>query len=881
MRRILRRLVARVGGLLRHARTDFEAELQSHLDLHIADNLNMGMTPDQAKRRALVALGGATQARERYRDGIGLTWVDALMKDVLFGLRTMRRHAGFTMLAIVTLAIGIASTNTAFTILNAVMLREMPFDEAHRLLEVGLVDPHDDDISLSYPDFVDWKRSSRMFDGLAAFQTANVNVGDDQIAPERFLGSSISANTFSLLRVQPAMGRDFTADDDHVGAPAVAILSDRIWRRRYDSDPAILGRTIRINAQAVVVVGVMGPSMEFPMNTALWLPIAKNRRLTTEPRDSRNLAVFGRLADGVTVDEAKAELNAIAENLKRDFPETNARTRAQVGKLRPGIGAPLLVIFGALMAAVGLLLMVSCANVANLMLSRGLQRSREVAIRMAMGATRWRVIRQLLIESVVLAACAGLVALALSSIAMRLFMTYSDEIDRPFWMDFSMDASVLMFLCALCLGTGIVFGLAPALHLARAGTSDVRKEAGGRTGTAGVRSQRWSAVFVITEVVLTVVLVAGAVAMIRRLSEEMSVKDQIDSTRVMTMTLRLPVEKYAAPQQWSEFYRRLEERFDGLTNIPALTVASVPPFVRAGRREISLDGRVPSDGDRLPLAEVASVGSRYVETVGLRLLRGRTLHNDDAAAGREGAVVDQLFVDRFLTGREPLGHAITLYANRQSPRRATIVGVVQTLAEPNVAQSAPVVYVPYLSEPTPSIVVLAHLRNEEHASSVASTLREEIRRLDPDLPLFDARTLDELFNWRLWANRVFGGMFVIFAGSAVLIASVGIYGVVAYTTAQRTQEIGIRMTLGASRRHLWWTMTRSKLVQIGVGLTIGIVAAFLLLRLMGGLLVGRFGQDPATLGASAAFLLMVSVVAMVRPVWRATSGSPVAALRYE
>lgn len=275
---MLRRVLTRALAPLLRRQGDFDAELRSHLELHVADNIRAGMTPEEARRRALIALGGVEQARERYRDAFRLPWLDALVNDVQFGFRTMRRSAGFTMLAIVTLAVGIAATNTAFTILNAVILREMPFDNADRLVEVGLIDPQDDDMRLSYADFIEWRRSSRMLDGLAAFQTANVNVGDDDIAPERFLGSSISANTFGVLRVRPVMGRDFTAADDQIGAPAVVILSDRLWRRRYESDPAILGRTIRINARTAVVVGVMGPGMEFPMNTALWQPIAQNPR---------------------------------------------------------------------------------------------------------------------------------------------------------------------------------------------------------------------------------------------------------------------------------------------------------------------------------------------------------------------------------------------------------------------------------------------------------------------------------------------------------------------------------------------------------------------------------------------------------------------------
>ncbi len=827
--------------------------------MHIADNVRAGMTPDEARRQALIALGGMEQTRERYRDAVTFRWIDALLKDIQFGFRTMRRSAGFTMLAIVTLAVGIAATNTAFTIMNAVMIRELPFDEADRLVDVGIVEPDDLDSSLSYADFRDWQASARTFEGLGAFQTGNINVADDNIAAERFLGSSISANTFKLLRVHPAIGRDFTADDDKPGAAAVVILSDRVWQRRYGSDPNILGRAIRVNAEPVTVIGVMPPQLEFPLNTALWQPLGTRRGIRNQPRDDRNLAVVGRLGYRVTRAEAAAELNSIAERLAREFPATNSRTRAHVSEFRPGIGGPLLIVFGALMSAVGLLLLVSCANVANLLLSRSLQRSREVSIRAAMGATRWRLVRQLLVESLMLAASAGLFALVLSMAAMQVFMKFSAEIDRPFWMDFSMDASVFSFLCVVCLGTSIVFGLAPALHLSRTGANDVLKEAAGRTGTSGVRTRRWSAALVVAEVVLTVVLLTGAVSMMRHLADELSVKRQVDAARLLTIRLRLPAEKYPTREDLSAFYRRLEERLAGLSNIPSLTLANVAPFMGGGRRQISIDGRVSADGERLPVADVSIVGARYFETVGLRVLRGRTLGDDDAADGREGVVVDQRFVDRLLSGRDPVGQPITLIEDGAAPRRVTIVGVARALHHPSVEDPVPVVYTPYLSEPVTSIVFLARLRNYTDANGVASTLREEIRALDPDLPLFDMRTLEELLNWILWLNRVFGGMFAIFAGVAVLIATVGIYGVAAYAMSQRTQEIGIRMALGAPRARLWWTMMRSKIIQVAIGLGLGAGGGVLLLGLMGGLLVGQVRPGSRSRSPRARGFLLVVV----------------------
>jgi putative ABC transport system permease protein len=865
----------------RKRETEFSAELQSHLDMHVADNVRAGMTEEEARRRALIALGGEMQTRERYRDAFTFAWVDALFKDVQFGLRTMRRSAGFTTLAVVTLAIGIAATNTAFTIVNTVLIRELPFDEPDRIVAIGVTGRGGDLSDVSYPDFKDWERATRSFVGIAAIRTMTMNVSDNDRAPERFLGSYVSARTFRLLRIQPAAGRDFTADEDRDGAPPVVILSHRVWEDRYARDPEILGRTIRVNTQPVTVIGVMPGDMEFPMNSALWQPLAMMRGLTSQPRDARTLGVFGRLADGVSDVEAAVELDAITAALARDFPETNRDTRARVERLRPGIGAPWFVIFGALMSAVGLLLLVSCANVANLLLSRSAQRSREVAIRASLGAPRSRILRQLLIESVMLAGVAGVVALPVSVAAIRLFVTYTDEIGRPFWMDFSMDAGVFAFLCAVCLGTGIVFGLAPSLHLARTGAGDTLRQSSGRTATAGGWTRRWSGALIVVEVVLTLVLLAGAVSMVRFASAESNVRREIDTSRILTMTLRLPTETYPAAEDRTAFYRRLDERLAHMRIASSVAVAGVPPLLRQSSRELSVDGRDPIDGQRLPMVDVVNVGTRYFETIGLRAVRGRTLTEDDGTLGREGVVVDQRFADRFFPQGNPLGATITLLVNGGSPSRMTVVGIVPALRQSYVTEVRPIVYLPFIHDPLPNMTLIARLRKESDAPAVATALREEMRALDADLPLYDIRTLDEVLSWSLWINRVFGGMFAIFAGIAVIIATVGIYGVVSFATAQRTKEIGIRMALGAPRTRLWWTMMGSKIAQVAIGIGLGLAAAFMLLGLMGSLLVGRFGQDPLTLAASAGFLLVVSVISMLWPVWRATSRNPVAALRYE
>ena len=576
--------------------------------------------------------------------------------------------------------------------------------------------------------------------------------------------------------------------------------------------------------------------------------------------------------------EAAAELNVINSAIARDFPDTNGRTRAEIAHFRPGIGAPWYIILGALMTAVGLLLLVGCANVANLLLARSLQRAREVSIRASLGATRWRIVRQLLVESVMLSLAAGAVALLLSTAGIRILISYVNEIGKPAWMDFSMNMTVFLFLASVCVGAGILFGVVPALYISKRGDgNEMLKQSSGRTATAGGWARRLTGTLVVVEVVLTIVLVAGAVSMMRHLHAQSRASRMIDTSGLLTLNVGLPSQKYPGTDDRIRFFRRLDER---LTAIPgaSITIANARPFLGGGSAKVSVDGHSPAPGESLPGVQMVTVGSRYFDVIGLPLTRGRGLTSEDGSPGNDNVVVNDAFVKEFLGGGDPLGRTVTLFGEDKVPRRVTIVGVVPVLLRDDVLRAS-VVYQPYLVNPAALMVLLA--RSDRGAAATAGLLREEVRALDSDLPLFNIRTLDNVLSEVLWVNRVFGGMFAIFAGMAVLIATVGIYGVVAFTTTQRTQEIGIRTALGAPRGHLWWTMMRSKVVQIGIGLSGGIVAAFLLLRLMGGLLVGRFGQDPVTLAASAGFLLAVSVLSMLPPIWRATSGDPVAALRYE
>ncbi len=484
----------------------------------------------------------------------------------------------------------------------------------------------------------------------------------------------------------------------------------------------------------------MPDGFEFPFNNSMWQPLSLLPGITREPRDSRFLGAIGRLADGVGAAEAAAELNAINRAIARDFPETNGRTRAAVGRFRPGIGDPWYVVFGALMTAVGLLLLVSCANVANLLLARSLQRAGEVSIRVSLGATRWRVVRQLLVESVMLSLVAGAVALLLSMAAIQWLLVFVEEIGKPAWMDFSMDATVFGFLAAVCVGTGMLFGVAPAFYISRRAGSEMLKQSSTRTATAGGWARRWMSALVVAEVVLTIVLVSGAVSMMRHLHAQVVASRAFDTSRLLTLNVSLSAQKYPGGREQIAFVRRLEERLLTTGTGASIAIATSRPYMGGGNGRVSIDGHAPAPGERLPAVQTVTIGSNYFEVLGLRLTRGRTITAEGGASGDE-VVVDERFVEEFLPGVEPLGRSMTLHLDGVA-HQVTIAGVAPTLRRDETGGSpttrlVSVVYVPYQLHPTSGLVLLA--RSGTSTSAVAARLRDEVRALDADLPLFNIR----------------------------------------------------------------------------------------------------------------------------------------------
>ena len=487
-----------------------------------------------------------------------------LWQDIRFAVRLLVKDRWFTAVAIIALALGIGVNATVFTFVNAVLIRGLPINDPDRVMVVGTRDARLRDRGMSYLDFEDYRRATRTFSGLAAFSGSIMNVSDEGRTPERFQGPFISAPAFKLIGQRPQLGRDFLPEDDRPGAPAVVVLGNGIWKNRYGSDPSIIGRSIKINDIVSTVIGVMPEGFKFPNNADLWLPLAHMPRLAEQKRDNRNVEAFGKLADGVTRAQAQSEMNTIAGQLRHDYPDTNKDVTASVMTFNERQnGGPIRLVFLSLMGAVAFVLLIACANVANLLLARSATRAREMSVRISLGATRWRIVRQLLVESVLLSIVSGLFGLALAYVGVRLFDAATQDVGKPYWIKFTMDAQVFAFFAAVCLGTGIVFGLAPALHVSKTDLNEVLKE-GGRSGSSGVRARRWTSVLIVAELALTLVLLAGAGLMMRSFLTLYRLDVGVDTAHLLTMRLALPAQKYPTIESRRAFFERLDQRIAGI-----------------------------------------------------------------------------------------------------------------------------------------------------------------------------------------------------------------------------------------------------------------------------------------------------------------------------
>ena len=860
---------------------ELDAELHDHVERQVTDHVRAGMSAGEARRRARLEFGGLDQVKEMCRDARGTRWLEDTWQDLRFAVRLLVKERWSAAAAVLALGLGIGLTGAAFTVYNAVLVRGLPVDDPERIMTLGTRDAAGNEQGVSYLDFQDWRAAATSFDDIAAYSEPAMNVGDPDMATERFFGARVTANAFRLIGVEPLLGRDFSPADDRPGTPAVVMLGHRMWTNRYGADPEVLGRVIRVNDAPATVVGVMPADFAFPQWAELWQPLGVTPGLADHARDRRVFRTVGRLADGMTVSRARADLDTVAAALAATHPDTNQGFQPWLDPFNEHYNGTLRPVLTALLAAAGVVLLVACANGANLLLARASRRSREVGMRVALGATRARIVRQLLVECLLLAGLAGVLGLGLAALCSRLLSTGFEPLTAPYWIDFGLDGRVLAFVIVTCLSTTVIFGLAPALHTSKANMRSL-VTAAGRVGTAGRLPHRWMGWLVTAELALTLVLLAGAGLMARSLLTIALANRVIDTADVTTVQLFLPEDRYPTADQRAAFFRALDEQAAADPTIASATHAGAIPFAPiAASHALAVDGRSASDGDPLPTAGVITVADDYFEALGLRLQRGRPFTDRDGTAGNDSVIVNRRLADRFFPNEDPLGRRIRLTARGETDEESawlTIVGISPTVRQTLSGAPGPVAYRPYRAESIPFQHLLVRGVGGTDAAGAA---RETVRKLDPDLPIARVWTLDGVLAQTGFIPHLIGSLLGAFAWVALVLSAVGLYGVTAYAANQRTQEIGLRMALGAGTGQVGWMVLRRGLVQLGAGLAIGIWGALTVGRLFESWLVDTAPADPVTQASVAVLLGGVAIVACLLPARRAARLDPMVALRHE
>src|SRR4051812_38833297 len=657
-----------------------------------------------------------------------------------YAVRMLVKDPWFTLVSVLALALGIGVNSTVFTFVNAVLLRGLPFPNADQIVHLSSRDTTEGNSQgVSYPDFQDWRAHAHTLSSLAAYEQTTMNISDSGHPPERASGAKVSANAFGIIGERPIQGRDFTGTEDRKGAEPVAILGYGLWKTRYGSDPAIVGKSIEINDVSTTVIGVMAEGMKFPTNTDVWVPLIPDADM--DRRDVRRVNLFGRLADGATLKQAQTELTGICTNLERQYPDTNKSIDAEIMTFNQRFnGGPIRMVFLALMGAVGFVLLIACANVANLLLSRSARRSREIALRIALGASRGRVIRQLLVESTLLACLGGVLGWIMSLAGVRLFDMAVQDVGKPYWIKFTFDTTVFGYLVAVCFATGIIFGIVPALQVSKTNLNDILKESG--RGNAGGRRARWlTATMVVAELALTIVLLAGAGLVIRSFMKMYGLDIGVDTSHMLTMRLSLADKKYPTPEQRRLFYERMLPRLAAIPGVAAASITSAPPTAGAGSRQLEVEGRAPVDPKKLPEATTMIVSDTYFDTLGVTMRQGRVLRDVDGTAGSEGVVVNARFASQFFPDGDILGRRIRLKdgpaLNGTEKPWMTIVGVAPNVRQRNIEAVDPdaVAYLSYRLEPPAGTALL--IRSVGDPASLTAAVREAVQTTDPNQPVFN------------------------------------------------------------------------------------------------------------------------------------------------
>jgi predicted permease len=807
--------------------------------------------------------------------------MNSLIKDIRFAIRGLLKHPGFTAIAIVTLALGIGGSTSIFTVVNAALLRGLPYKSPDRLYHLWEQTPKQEfpKREFSYPDYQDYQQNN-VFEGLAAY-TGGGAILSGQGDPESLNAPRVNAAFFSVLGVEPLLGRTFQNGEDNQNGPKVTVLTYGLWQRRFGADPNIIGRGLTINGESYTVIGVLPASFQFALRSAdLFLPYQPTQaQLTRRYMHGTNL--IGRLKPGKTPEEAQSELNLIAGRIEQQFSDSHAGIKARVVPLQEEIVGNVRPILLVLLGAVGFVLLIACANVASLLLTRSIARQKEVAIRSALGASRWRVIRQLLTESILLSLAGGIAGLLIAYWgvpALVSVLPQSQLSAMPFLTSLRIDTGILAFSVALSLLTGLIFGLAPALQSSKLDLNEALKE-GGRQTSAGA-GHRLRSAMVVTEIALAVVLLVGAGLMMKSLLRLLQTNLGFQTENLLTMTVILPPAKYTDVNQQINFNDQLRQHVQSLPGVVGAGTVNILPVNSGNTTRFYIDGDpVPAPGKETE-ANIRTVSDDYFKTLGVPLLAGRMFDERDGPNNPGVVIIGKTIADRMFAGRDPVGRRLRYASVQADP--VLIVGVVGDVKITGIDEAIrPVLYYPFRQ--SSSIFANLVARTNSDPNTLAGAVRNEVRTLEPDAAILNVRTMDEMIAqtpasfMRRFPALVIG----IFAGVALLLASIGIYGVVSYSVSQQTHYIGVRMALGASPADILKMVLKQGLLLALLGVGIGVGAALGLMRLLRTLLYQVSATDVSTFAIVTGTLFVVALLACFLPARRATKVDPLVALRYE
>jgi predicted permease len=869
----LRPLLAR-----RDAEADLDEEMRFHLDAEIAERIRRGMTPDTARTSALRDFGGVSRFKEECRDAWGARMVDELSRDARYGLRALWRAPAFTAVAVLTIALGVGAATTIYSVVESV-LRPLPYRDPASLIAVVTTYRGKDDAA-SALDFVDWRRAAKTFSGIAAIATdAMTLTGGGE--PERLYVATVSANLFSMLHVQPLAGRVFRAGEDSTGAARVVILGEAVWRRRFSSDARVVGQAVNLDGNPYTVIGVLPTSVGYPATAEIYLPLVfPTEDLDEGNRGARYYDVVARLAPGTTIEQALAEMRTITARLASAHPQADEGVSVRVTPLLDEtVGSfrrPLLILLG----AAGVLLLIACANVANLLLVRAAGRDGELAVRTALGAGRARLVRQLATEAVAPFLIGGALGTTLATLGTRWFAAAAAG-TVPRLADAGVDTAALVFALVATLATGVVFGVVPALRFARLSISGTLR-AVGRSNHGSIARRRARTVIVGSEVALAVMLLVVAGLVVRSFRQLTAVDPGFRRDGVVTFRLDLPNTRYGDPAKLRAFAAQLDDRVRALPGVSASgRVLRAPLSEYNFNVGFSVDGRPAETGSRRPAVQVRVASPGYFEAMGIRLVRGRTFATRDDATAAQVVVINRAMARTHFSGEDPLGKRVWLGWEENGVRRGgEIVGVVDDVRQFGLDRpSEPEMYLPYDQTPVGPMTVVA--RTSASPDVVFAAARAAVRELDPDLPLFEPSTLQRRFEESAARPRLYMTLLAAFAGVAVLLAAIGLYGVVSYAVRQQTREIGIRLALGATRSNVARTVVGNSLTVTVVGAALGVAGALAVSRVLQAMLFGVSPTDPRTYATVVGLIVLVGGVASWIPARRATAIDPASALRSE